>query len=301
MWEFALQNEENVSDPKFIVTPPFTPFMSKKLSIDWIEGKGQGMITTEEIKAGEVLIYEKPLLNARLGKGTAGLQMFVDYLLQPENEMVRMSMDELHSSSTVEQVFTTQNEWYQDLEPMQQKYAAKIMTNEINHFVYPKISKINHGYATNIALVPVQGDSNQMMVVATDDVPVGAEIQYDYLTPLTKPSIESQLHYHQIVLSQIEEALIQIFTDPEVEETLKSPLYHQLYANGIVAPGGNIALIQGAKRSISDKRFDLLTKCLKKLTNGHKTVIGAGCCRIIGEEFRKSGLVKCKTSRPLIK
>ena len=106
------------------------------------------------------------------------------------------------------------------MESKERDLVAKLVSNALNHVVYPKISKINHGYPTNIALVPVQGGSNEMMVVATDDIPVGAEIQYDYLTPLTNPRIVSQLYFHQFELSQIEEALIRFLQDPNAAVSL---------------------------------------------------------------------------------
>ena len=96
--EFGLWGNKNVIDPKVVVRPSLTPFMSEKLSIIPVKGKGQGIVTTKEVKAGEVLIYDKPLFDSTMVKRQRAVQLVIDFILQLEDEVVRKLVDQLHSS-----------------------------------------------------------------------------------------------------------------------------------------------------------------------------------------------------------
>ena len=217
--------------------------MNSKLRIADIANKGHGIVATGAIKAGEVLLVDGPLndplylhLDNPLSAWPALVQFTRD-MLDPGNADKKLLLDQLYSPTMQHTHFAYKRRKL--LSAAQMKCIDAFRMNHINSFLFPVASKLNHKLPSNVALVSLEDDAlNRIIVIATDNIRRGEEIGYDYfnLAEIGPSRLRHQLHLHGIRLPRkIRAAARKLHAGRQRDELTESEFkaVRALYANGV--------------------------------------------------------------------
>jgi len=135
-----------------------------------LEGKGQGVVATRDIKPGEVVLSEKPVI---LIKKEAGAKASLHQQMDNLKEEARRTVKELHDPRPTEAEDAK-------IERIFENNGIDVCNgNAVG--LYPAIARINHSCAPNVAWSWKKGDIEKKEVRALRRIPGGEEICVNYI------------------------------------------------------------------------------------------------------------------------
>ena len=292
--------------PLMRVDPKYTSFVHPALMIAEIEGKGEGIITTKPIKFGQVLMVDSPLLGQFIK--TNDIQAMLEFINKirsgrypKEQNLFDQMITSNKTMKVIKQVIGTK---YPTITDQQWLDIARVAMNDYSGFLFPAMSKINHGFPTNVleCLSPT-GEHNKIIIIATDDIKVGEELQYDYfglITAQNAPSIDEIERLENDIQGisgvkidkHVSELVDKIHKDPDgTSSEIMRERIHEIYSNGIGSNSrGKIRIFFG-KENV-DSRMDMFMELLQRDIYGEcvlgKTPVLSEHCDFMGKEFCNS-------------
>ena len=133
---------------------------------------GQGVVSTNRIPMGSILLIESGLFNVHKSLGGEGM---TDMINKHRNDpYFRDIFDNLCFNDNAKHFYDSS-----DID------VQRFIINSFGGDIYPFLSKINHGFPTNIAVFRSFGDANEsvpskVIVIATDDIKESDELCFDY-------------------------------------------------------------------------------------------------------------------------
>eukprot|EP01083_Nonionella_stella_P317511 1156510_1 len=252
----------------------YTKFMHPSIAV----GKGvhgEGVICTQDIPMGSILLIEDGLYNIHKTP-TKNVIEWKTKLYRQKQE-VRTILDTFYHSDKAKQLYDSD-----DID------IQRFIINSVGGDLYPMLSKINHGYPTNIVIMRSPTHHRfyskwikkiKTIAIATDDLSKDDELFYDYFNIINTNHVVDMTEFN------INQELHNIHIDPRIyndfvnshgqysfeyrPNSVNDPYYHQMvnvifdkiYLNGICSSGcfkeTDMNRICQRKQEIKEKIFKM--------------------------------------------
>ena len=233
---------------------------------------GNGLICADKISMGSILLIENGIFNIKTTPSNQDIERIIN---QHRNDPdIRDVLDTMYYTDTAKIEYDTD-----DID------IQRYIINSVGGDLFPMISKMNHGYPTNVAIFRSNGsdhaqNENQKIVIATDDLIQGQELVFDYFNIVTVTNIDDSLerfeknrriHNFKIDQSILDDFValdgrynylnVQTITDGKSYKRMFDRIVNDIYLNGIF-PSGHLAeidelRIDERKRNLKDLIFDI--------------------------------------------
>eukprot|EP01084_Bolivina_argentea_P075505 136881_1 len=151
---------------------------------------GEGVIATNYIPMGSILLVECGLFNIQKTPTGKDIMDFINK--HKQDESIKNVMDTLYYNDNAKRLYDSD-----DID------VQRFIINSVGGDIFPILSKINHGYPTNIVIfrspthsknMEINNDlRNKAIVVAIDDINKSDELFYDYFNIMNVTNIDNSL------------------------------------------------------------------------------------------------------------